>query len=129
MKQIKKSLFTIIMLFSLFSCDESLYLKKKQLELNVENKTEFSKKVGVFLEHNSQKDSMFIYVNANEKAEFIWINPKESYGEGSILYSINDGEKKYIEGYVISSINGEYELIIHSEDSTQLIVIRSEIEN
>jgi len=78
MKQIKKPLFTIIMLFSLFSCDESLYLKKKHLELSVENKTEFSKKVGVFLERNSQKDSMFIYVNANEKAEFLCINPEES---------------------------------------------------
>lgn len=129
MKQIKKPLFTIIMLFSLFSCDESLYLKKKQLELNVENKTEFSKKVGVFLEHNSQKDSMFIYVNANEKAEFIWINPKESYGEGSILYSINDGEKIYIEGYV----NKLHQLRIRTyyslERLTQLLVIRSEIEN
>lgn len=116
MKQIKKPLFTIIMLFSLFSCDESLYLKKKQLELNVENKTEFSKKVGVFLERNSQKDSMFIYVNANEKTEFLWINPEESYGEGSILYSINDGEKKYIEGYVNKLHQWRIELIIHSKD-------------
>jgi hypothetical protein len=38
-------------------------------------------------------------------------------------------EKKNILKAMLYSINGEYELIIHSEDSTQLIVIRSEIEN
>lgn len=91
-------------------------------QLDTKNKTDAPVKVGLFVSYfTDQIDSSFFTIEANGRVGHVLENSTEKYNEGKIEYSLNNGQKSNLIGRYSGSIKGDYELIIRSVDSFQLI--------
>jgi hypothetical protein len=68
-----------------------------------------------------QIDSSFFTIKANGRVGHVLENSTEKYNEVKLVYSLNNGQKSTLIGRYSGSIKGDYELIIRSVDSFQLI--------
>jgi len=115
-----KHLFLITIICSLFACTKSS-LFYKGLELNTKNDTGDSVKVSLYVwYYTDEVDSSFFIVKANDKEKH-FLKSMGEYNEGKVEYSLNNGQKSTLIGYYSQAFNGDYEFVIRSVDSIQLI--------